>query len=282
MLMGLVRFVSTHPLTRRRKAAAMARVLLWQVRSRLQDELAVPWIGGLRLIAKRGMNGLTGNIYVGLHEFADMGLLLHLLREGDLFFDVGANVGSYTLLASGVCKARTFAFEPDPESMARLRKNLEANALASRVRLLQTAVGAGEGEVSFTVGRDSENKVADGTAGEVRSVKVTTLDAAAGDEVPLLIKIDVEGYEPEVIKGATRLLGDPRLKVLECETVTPAMEQVLSNAGFEKRYYDPLTRVLANEPQAMKASNTLFVRDEAFVRSRIQSAPKFTVVGETF
>ena len=73
-----------------------------------------PWIGGQRLSIRRGMRGATGNIYVGLHEFADMMLTLNFLREGDLFLDIGANVGSYTVLASGICRAVTWAFEPDP------------------------------------------------------------------------------------------------------------------------------------------------------------------------
>jgi hypothetical protein len=57
---------------------------------------------------------LTGNLYAGLHEFSEMGFLLHLLRQNDLFVDVGANLGSYTVLASAVCQARNIAFEPVP------------------------------------------------------------------------------------------------------------------------------------------------------------------------
>jgi hypothetical protein len=50
--------------------------------------------------ATSGMTGATGNLYVGLHEFEEMAFLLHFLRPGDLFADVGANVGSYTILAA--------------------------------------------------------------------------------------------------------------------------------------------------------------------------------------
>ena len=89
-------------------------------------------------------DGATGNIYAGLHEFADMAFTLHFLRPDDLFLDVGANIGSYTLLASGVCKARTISFEPDP---------------ARTVVLEQAAVGGEGGEVEFTIGRDTGNHV---------------------------------------------------------------------------------------------------------------------------
>jgi hypothetical protein len=81
-------FLATHPLTKHRRLPAMARVLRWQVASRIQDEVIVHWIGGTRLAARRGMTGLTGNIYAGLHEFADMAFVLHFLRPCDLFVDV--------------------------------------------------------------------------------------------------------------------------------------------------------------------------------------------------
>ena len=81
------------------------------------------------------MTGVTGNIYAGLHEFADMAFVLHFLRAGDLFADVGANVGSYTILASGVVGCRTVAFEPDPVTAAALERNINLNKIAERVEL---------------------------------------------------------------------------------------------------------------------------------------------------
>ena len=63
---------------------------------------------------------MTGNIYCGLVEFADMAFVLHVLRAGDLFVDIGANAGAYTLLASSVAGAKTTCFEPAPATYARL------------------------------------------------------------------------------------------------------------------------------------------------------------------
>ena len=71
------------------------------------------------------MRGATGNIYAGLHEFIDMIFRLYFLQPDDLFLDIGANVGSYTILASGVCGAETWAFEPDPDSASFLRRNFK-------------------------------------------------------------------------------------------------------------------------------------------------------------
>src|SRR4029077_6652553 len=109
------------------------------------------WIAGQHLAVRGGMTGATGNIYVGLNEFVDMMLPLHFLREGDLFLDIGANVGSYTVLASGICRAVTWAFEPDPGTIRNLKRNIAINSLEPLVTIYELALGSAEGEVPFTV-----------------------------------------------------------------------------------------------------------------------------------
>ena len=95
-------FIDTHPLSGRHKFKGYSRFFLWQIgQFFFPHERVVPFVGGTRLSVKKGMAGATGNIYTGLHDFSDMGFLLHVLRKDDLFFDIGSNVGSYTILASG-------------------------------------------------------------------------------------------------------------------------------------------------------------------------------------
>jgi hypothetical protein len=115
-MLNTLSFIRGHPLTRSQPLVAVARFAAWQIGSRLKKVHTRSWIDGSKLVVESGMTGATGNIYCGLHEFADMAFVLHLLREGDLFLDIGANVGSYTVLASAVCGARTLAFEPDPDT----------------------------------------------------------------------------------------------------------------------------------------------------------------------
>jgi len=79
------------------------------------------------------MHGATGNIYVGLHEFEQMAFLLHCLRSEDIFIDVGANVGSYTVLASAAVGAKTIAFEPIESEYNGLMANIELNGIAHLV-----------------------------------------------------------------------------------------------------------------------------------------------------
>jgi FkbM family methyltransferase len=277
----IARFLCTHPLTRDHRAAGFARLCRWQIASRVRREVIVPWVGGIRLAARRGMTGATGNIYAGLHEFADMAFTLHFLRADDLFLDVGANIGSYTLLASGVCKAKTIAFEPDPQTMAFLRRNIDLNGLDGRVLLEQTAVGAEDGEVEFTLGRDTCNQVTQGNALRTQRVSMRTLDSVASLTPPTMIKVDVEGYEAQVFRGARTALNAPLLKAIITEGQRPADIAPLLSAGFVQYEYDPFRRMLSSAARHGSANNALFLRDLSFVTARLAASPSFQVLSYT-
>ena len=81
-----------------------------------------------RVVVRTGETGFTGNIYCGLDEFQDMAFLLHALRKEDLFVDIGANVGSYTLLACSAIGAKGYCVEPVPSTYHRLMVNIRYNA----------------------------------------------------------------------------------------------------------------------------------------------------------
>lgn len=120
-LLRLITFVWNHPLNAGGRLQALGRVVRWQLASRLMEgPIAIPFVEGTSLFAMRGMTGATGNWYCGLHEVRDMAFVLHLLRSGDHFLDVGANVGSYAILACGAAGARVTAVEPIPETFAHL------------------------------------------------------------------------------------------------------------------------------------------------------------------
>lgn len=260
---------------------AWARFLSWQVRSRLRDEIIVPWIGGQRLAVRRGMTGATGNVYAGLHEFADMMLVLHVVQPGDLFLDIGANVGSYTVLAAGVRGATTWAFEPDADTVRALRRNIDLNGLGSRVIVHQMALGERDGAVPFTYGMDTMNRVAGDGDTNVRTVPVRRLDGLIGSARPLLVKMDVEGYEPSVVRGAQGLLAQNDLKVIALETLTEEIAASLNSQGFQRAYYDPFHRALSTAPIGPPASNAVFVRDWDCVVGRLRAAPAISLLGKS-
>ena len=226
------------------------------------------------------MTGATGNIYVGLHEFADMMLPLHYLREGDLFLDIGANIGSYTVIGSGVCRAATWAFEPDPDAMRALKRNVALNGLEGLVTAYELALGATHGEIPFTIGLDTVNRVAATGERNVRKIRQEPLDALIGAAQPVMIKMDVEGYEEEVLRGAPALLANESLNVIELESVTPGIEEMLRCNRFERAYYDPFSRKLEREPVGVPSHNSLFVRNWALVSARLTAARKIEVLGQ--
>ena len=112
---SLFRYWLRHPLASRDLPGTVARFLRWQLGSRLlRMPVVVPWVDSTSLDKETGMTGATMSFYCGLHDVADMAFVFHFLRPGDGFLDVGANVGIYTILASGAAQARTLALEPIP------------------------------------------------------------------------------------------------------------------------------------------------------------------------
>jgi len=96
-ILNTLSFLLNHPLSQGRKLATLRRFAAWQIGARLvPGPVACPFANGSSLLVRPGMTGATGNLYVGLHEFADMAFVLHVLREEDLFVDVGANIGFHS------------------------------------------------------------------------------------------------------------------------------------------------------------------------------------------
>lgn len=129
-----------------------------------------------------------------------------LLRPGMRAVDVGANIGYYMLLiASAVGPGGAVdCFEPEPENLGELKRNVEANRLRN-VRVVAAAVGDGEGRLAMRTGI---NAAVAGDGGDF-TVPLTRLDAALEGPVDF-VKIDVEGYEGHVLAGARRLLRQYR------------------------------------------------------------------------
>jgi FkbM family methyltransferase len=278
-LISTLRFITEHPLNRGRPVAAAWRFLAWQIESRLRRQVEFEWIEGARLSVRRGMTGATGNIYCGLHEFSEMGFLLHLLRPGDLFLDIGANVGSYSVLASKVCGAQSIAFEPDPGTAASLRRNMALNDLEALTRVEQVALGPVNGETAFTVGLDTINRVAGAGDEQVQILPLRRLDDIPGAAEPTLIKLDVEGFEEQVLSGAAEVLAAPSLLAIQTELDNPAIREQFRKLGFEAMYYDPFKRLLSGEPLGYRVSNMIYIRQPQAVRDRLANAPVRLVNG---
>lgn len=243
------------------------------------------WIGETRIIINPAESGLTQNVYCGLHEFADMLFIIHCLRNEDLFIDIGANVGSYTILASGVVGCKTCSFEPAPATFSRLRDNIALNRLNDRTSLYQCALGNTKGQVSFTSNENCTNHVSRNekySSEDCVVVPIEVLDEMLQEREPLLMKIDVEGYELPVLRGAQRVLSRPSLRGVIMELNGSGSRYGFDEAsiinqmrayGFQTASYDPFNRrIELQNGKCLTSGNTLFLRDLDFINKRLSEA----------
>ncbi len=250
----------------------------------MRAPIIVPFTSQTWLLMEQGMTGATGNYYCGLHEFEDMAFVVNLLRPNDLFVDIGANIGSYTVLASGHSGACTIAVEPLPSTFVRLRANVRYNDLDDLVTLSNSGIGDSETTLRFTATLDTINHVATESDLETETVDVPVLrmDTLLHEVDPLCIKIDVEGFEKKVIDGATSTLQSPSVRAVLLELNGSGnrygyddndIHQTMVGFGFLPFTYDPFRRTLHKLAGRNEASgNTLYLRDIEFVKERLATA----------
>jgi FkbM family methyltransferase len=142
-------------------------------------------------------------------------LFSYLVGAGDRCIDAGANVGVHTIrLARLVGRdGEVIAFEPDPEVVQRTRRNVSLNDLAN-VRVLDAAASDRDGEMRLFRPNPWDTNRARASLTHYRyltgvsaTVPVTTIDAACAGAAVALIKIDVEGHEAAVVRGAAETIS---------------------------------------------------------------------------
>lgn len=151
----------------------------------------------------------------GYYEPIYLLLFREVLRDQDIFFDIGGNMGYYTLAAHSFSPGLSIhSFEPNPKMNGILSANLEANGF-DRVELNDVAVSDQVGTQTFYLPESDFSGTLDPdfNAGErtvEQKVKTSTLDAYVGGlsiEGRMLMKVDVEGHEPSVIAGAMETIS---------------------------------------------------------------------------
>jgi FkbM family methyltransferase len=152
----------------------------------------------------------------GVWEPTETRIFDRLLADARVVFDVGANVGWYTTIASQTLGAQgqVFAFEPDPGTSALLESNLARNGLTN-VRIIRTALSDRPGEAAWdTSAHPGDFHIAQGPAPTGATVLLTTIDAFCAEhavEIDVL-KMDVQGAEPRVLAGMMKTLQRQRRK----------------------------------------------------------------------
>src|SRR6185295_613228 len=177
--------------------------------------------GGVRLFVDLSDHVIGLNIVRGRYEAEEIDFVRRMLKPGDTALDVGAHIGFFTLQMAAAVGAtgRVYAFEPFDANADLLEKSLHENRFDDRVVFRRAAVGAAAGSATLTFPAETLNSggaylLRDGGAPlaghRMKDVPVVALDGLDLRRPVRFIKMDVEGAEPQVIRGAEGILREDR------------------------------------------------------------------------
>jgi FkbM family methyltransferase len=164
------------------------------------------------LHGKRWIIGSSNHgCWLGSYEYSKQKAFSAAIKRGDVVYDLGANVGFYSLLASVLVgpEGQVFSFEPVPKNLTFLRRHLELNRVRN-CSVRDVAVSCSDGTSKFDLGRnssmghltcDSQNALS------VRTVALDNLIASGQVPPPNVIKCDIEGGEYDALRGASEILS---------------------------------------------------------------------------
>ena len=220
------------PYNRKRPFFALRRFVYWKfIRLlKLKNLRYGLWDGRVLLLNHDSQQSMwiMYNYWVDWEEF---NLIRRYVQPDDVVFDIGTNIGSYTIWLSRIIdvKGRIHSFEPDKRNFAMLQTNISLNKAADRVNANNFAVSDVDGELHFTSHLDGENHIAgvgEGNVVIIPSKKLDTYVQEQGIDRIAYMKIDVEGFEYSVLKGGSQLLSEKRVDILQLE-----INVTLQNSG---------------------------------------------------
>jgi FkbM family methyltransferase len=230
-LVSRVRTITAHPANAQHRAASLWRVARCELRARATGKPVTVAIGDhSRIAAHLHAGGSWRAVLANPPDWNEMQAWRAHLHRDDLFVDVGAHAGVYTLWALDLGCA-VVAVEPIAELVAQLRANLALNGYPADVRQLALAAEPGTMTMSgpdllrrhLSIGSgdaatdNGSSAAASATEKGAEVVNVSTLDTVLGDRVAAGVKIDVEGAERLVLEGGSLALTEKRIGLLQLE-----------------------------------------------------------------
>lgn len=281
-----IKFIWNHPLVKVERLKALFRYFSFHILTRINNvEKSIPFIEGTKVTIRRDLSGIATNYYTYLADFEEMSFLLHFLKPDDVFYDIGSNVGVYTILASGVIGCQTIAIEPVKETYDQLLRNIDLNQIRQAVITYNIALGKDEGIAHISKSKGALNRIRGNKYPDTESVKQKSLDIISCKYKPNLLKIDVEGFEMEVLKGGELTLSNPELQGLIIEINGNSRKYGLSDNqihheiisyGFKPVCYDPFNRYLKQlNDYNIDSHNTIYVRNYKMIREIIKKSQKY-------
>jgi FkbM family methyltransferase len=223
---------------------ALGRHMIWQSKKLLNLFPFEQSISHSAIIASHRRCGVSALIYSqGLYDYNNMQLIQHLLKSGGTFVDIGGNIGSYALIASEQKLAKVHVFEPHPVTFRLLRQNIELNQ-RSNVTLHNVALGSSEREVFLTDRSGSSiNHIVPGIRQPTGTIAVPChrMDklCQTAEITPQIVKIDVEGFEYDVLLGFGDYLSSVQVLMIEMNGLSDArshgqqeIHSLLTSAGL--------------------------------------------------
>lgn len=204
--------------------------------------------GGLR--GKKWVigSGVFG-YWLGTYEFEKQKLFEKKVKKGDIVFDIGAQAGFYTLLAAGLVgeKGKVFAFEPVPDNILCLKKHIELNNYKN-IFVREEAVSDKSGIVYFERGKSNfTGRIGENGELKINAVSLDDLISQNKLPVPNVLKIDVEGAEAAVLKGASSTIKKYRPDIflsIHGEEKSDELINFFKNVGYnlQKAEIDAIKR----------------------------------------
>jgi FkbM family methyltransferase len=282
---SIVTSVVKHPSNDGRRVRALARAVGWQLYKRVYRRPLDIRYAGLHLRCHPDSNSASNVIYYGVkYDFDEMTFMQRYLRPGDGYIDVGANIGTYTLLAASLVgpTGHIDSFEPLPLAAARLRENIRLNDLHN-VTVHEAAISDRSGTVEFMTDFDVSNSVWTDRhrPSDVVEVCSARLDDELSDAHFTLGKVDIEGLELAAFRGADQrlLAADPpvwQVEVMDHQLTkfgasADLLVTYLFDHGFELAYFDARNGQIRFEPERRKDAWNVFAiarsrRDEVYAR----------------
>ena len=240
---NVMKFVWEHPSNEGERTRALLRAAGFQARGRVLHRRTLARLGERSVIwADLHRSGASRAVYANPPDHDEMLTWRNGLRPGDLFVDVGANVGSYTIWAAEL-GAEVIALEPANDTFALLEENVALNDYP--IKTIRAAAGATPGTARFTSGRDCVNRLdPDGIA----EIAVITIDSIIGNRTVAGMKVDVEGFEIDVLRGCEQALSEHRVRLIQLEWNSTSMQAV----GTDR---EPVADLLAKHDYSLYGAN---------------------------
>jgi FkbM family methyltransferase len=196
-LFNILLFLIRHPYSRLEYGLPFLRFLYFQIWKK-RETFIFNYYGKSRIYITHGYPSATATYYVRLYDYDDMHFLLSYLRSEDVFLDIGANVGIYSVLAAVETGCSVRSFEPNVETYNQLMRNFEINNMNLEF-CYNFGLSGGDEQRYITTDKGAANHIEFNPNSSCEIVQLRRLDNLMIN--PEFIKIDVEGFESQVLSG---------------------------------------------------------------------------------